>query len=158
LTSTTRENTLTGIAYDTKQVIESSVSITLDGVEINKRHYDKKRKTYYALARLNRQSAADRFGQDVRSAAQRAGGFLHQAQRHQAEGATYRAFLVLLQAAGERASVDAEESMYRVLASNSVDGLLAGEGLGGSGWSRICRLRTYRGMTNRFIRGELTSP
>lgn len=134
LTSTTRENTVTGIAYDTKQVIESSVSITLDGVEINKRHYDKKHKTYYALARLNRQHAADRFGQDVQSATQRAGGFLNQAHRHQAEGATYRVFLTLLQAARERASVDVEESMYRVLASNSVDGLLAGEGLGGSGF------------------------
>ncbi|HCQ03451.1 MAG TPA: hypothetical protein DIT99_23415, partial [Candidatus Latescibacteria bacterium] len=64
----------------------------------------------------------------------RAGGFLNQAYRHQAEGATYRVFLTLLQAARERASVDVEESMYRVLASNSVDGQLAGEGLGGSGF------------------------
>lgn len=132
LTSTTSENTDIGIAYDTRQVVESSVSITLDGVEINKRHYDKKNKTYYALARLNRQRAADRFGQEVQSAAQRAGSLLDQAHRYQADGAAFRAFLTLLQAADERATVEVEESMYRVLASGSVDGLLAAEGLGGS--------------------------
>ena len=130
LTTTTSENTEVGITYDTKQVIESSVSITLDGVDINKRHYDKKHKTYYALARLNRQNAAERFSHDIQSAAQRAAGFLNQARRHQMEGATYRMFLTLWQAARERASVGVEESMYRVLASNSVDGLLGGVGLG----------------------------
>lgn len=128
LTSTTAEDAEKGITQDTRQVIESSVSITLDGVDIKNRYYDKKSKTYYALARLNRQSAAERIGEKIQSAAGRAAGFLRLATRYHTEGATYRAFLVMLQAAEERASVEIEEGIYRALAANSVDALLEAEG------------------------------
>lgn len=132
MTSTTTEDGRRGITQDTRQVVESSVTMTLEGVEIKERFYDKKHKSYYALARLNRRQAAERFGRDIQSAADRATGYLKQADRYQTEGAIYRAFLSLLQASEERASVEVEESVYRALASNSADALLEAEGLSSS--------------------------
>lgn len=129
LVSTKVEDADAGITLDTREVIESSVTLTLDGVTIRERHYDKKHKTYYALARLNRQAAADLVAEKIRSAAERARGYLKQADRFEGEGATYRAFLALLQSADERASVELDESIHRALAANSVDALLAAEGL-----------------------------
>ncbi|MEE2709111.1 MAG: DUF4384 domain-containing protein [Gemmatimonadota bacterium] len=130
LTSTKVEDTELGYTHDTREVIESSVSLTLEGVAIKERHYDKIRKIYYALAQLNRQSAAERIGEKIQSAAHRAGGYLRQAEWLRSEETTYQAFLALLQAAEERAAVELDESIYRALATNSVDALLEAEGLG----------------------------
>ncbi len=130
LTSTKVEDAELGYTHDTREVIVSSVSLTLDGVAIKERYYDQKHNTYYALAQLHRQSAAERIGEKIQSAAQRAGGYLRQAEWLRTEETTYQAFLALLQAAEERAAVELDESIYRALATNSVDALLEAEGLG----------------------------
>lgn len=127
LTTITTETSRQGIVYDTRQVVESAVSFTLEGAEIRERFYDKKNKTSYELARLNRQDAARRLGEKIRVAAIRADALIGQSDRHRAGGAVYRALVALLQAAEERASVEMEENVYRVLDSGSVDALLEEE-------------------------------
>ena len=135
LTSITTETSSGGVSYDTKQIVESSVSFTLEGIEIKERFYDKKRRTYYALARLNRQTASERVGSVVHAAAQRAAAYVNQADRLRVQGSLYQQFLILLQAADERASVEIEESVFRALSAGSSDALLDRETGTGSPFS-----------------------
>jgi hypothetical protein len=134
LTTVATERSGKGVSYDTRQAIESSTTVTLEGVDIKERYYDKKHKTYYALARLNRQNAAEQVAAPVRLAARRARTLLEQADRL-ASGDAFRALLAVTQAAEERASAKVEEGLYRALSSGSVDALLEAEGVSSSPFS-----------------------
>ena len=129
LTSTKKEDADAGFSVDTEETVESSVTLTLDGVTIRERHYDKKHGTYYSLARLNRQTAADVVAGKIRSAADRAGAYLRRARLFREDGASYRALMSLLRAVEERGAVALDESIHKALASSSVDALLEAEGL-----------------------------
>lgn len=115
------------VTHDIEEVVESSVSLTLDGIVIKDRWYHKKAKTYYALALLDRQAAAERVAEKLSVVAQRASAYLTQGERYLSAGAAYRALLAYLQAAEERAAAEADEGLYRTLAADRVDALLDAE-------------------------------
>ncbi|MBI4553592.1 MAG: DUF4384 domain-containing protein [Candidatus Latescibacteria bacterium] len=118
--STTRPT----VTHDIEETVETSVSLTLDGVVIKDRWYHKKARTYYSLALLDRQAAAERVAEKLRVVAQRAATYIAQGDRDLAAGETYRGFLAYAQAADDRAGAEADEGLYRALVGDQVEALL----------------------------------